>query len=162
MIRTLSLIITIAGIFLSVNGWAGDCIPEMLPPDALAIIKPYVQELTLATKEEYTDNGAFKGSSPHREKAYQMFCSILKNRTPEGDKAVAYLLNIYVGEHSGEELVCEVINRGRRILPLVKKYSECIPLTGLEPLHEFIQGSGVLPGYAIEGINKGERCQNVD
>ncbi len=162
MIRTLSTLIAITGIFLSVNGWAEDCIPEMLPTDVLAIVKPYLQELTLATKEEYNDTGVFRGSSPHREKAYQMFRSILKNRTSAGDKALAYLLNIYTGEHPGEELVCEVINRGRHILPLVKKYSECIPLTGLEPLHEFIQGSGVLPGYAIEGINKGKGCQNVD
>ncbi len=162
MIRALSALIAIACIFLSVNGWTKDCIPEMLPPDVLAIIKPFLQELTVATKEEYTDSGVFRGSSPHREKAYQMFCTILKNRTSAGDKAVAYLLNIYSGEHPGEELVCEVINRGRRILPLVKKYSECIPLTGLEPLHKFIQGSGVLPGYAIEGINKGKRCQNID
>jgi hypothetical protein len=68
---------------------------------------------------------------------------------------------VYIGEHSGEMLVCEVINRGKRILPLVIRYRDCTPLTELEPLPNFLKGSRLLPDYAIEGINKGEKCEHI-
>lgn len=90
------------------------------------------------------------------------FHSILKNRSTAGDEAVAYLLNVYLGEHPGEELVCEAINRGKRMLSLIREYKRCTPLIGIEPLPDSVQGSGVLPRYAEEGILKGEKCTDDD
>ena len=64
-----------------------------------------------------------------------------------------------MGEHAGEELVCEVTNRGKLIAPLIRSYQQCLPLTGLEPLHKFVQGSGSQAGIALDSIASGEVCQ---
>jgi hypothetical protein len=84
--------------------------------------------------------------------------SILADRSPSGDQALVYLLTVYMGEHPGEELVCEAANRGKRLIPLIRSYSKCQPLVGAEPLHKFVQGSGVLPVDAIQAIESGSRC----
>jgi len=53
-------------------------------------------------------------------------------------------------------LVCEAINREKRLLPLLLRYRDCLPLTGLEPFPAFIKGSRILGDETIKGITKGE------
>jgi len=83
---------------------------------------------------------------------------ILNDKTRDGDQAVAYFLNLYTGEHSGGELLCNAINRGKRMLPLIESYTRCLPITGLEPLSDDLDGSGFLPRHAKKAIENGERC----
>lgn len=87
------------------------------------------------------------------------FETLLSDRTKTGDEALAFLLTVYMGEGPGEELVCEVINRGTRMVPLIREFQDCAPLIGLEPLHKFVRGSGSLPGMALKGIASGKGCQ---
>jgi hypothetical protein len=118
------------------------CQPKILRPPVLKLIKPLMELRIKQTQDELTEDGRWKGESPRTPEIEKRFESILSNRTKVGDEAVAYLLNVYMGEHPGEELVCEVTNRGKRMLPLIAAYAECTPLTGLEPLPQFVRGSG--------------------
>jgi hypothetical protein len=114
------------------------------------------------SSDQFTDDGHWKGESPHTPEIEKLFEQLLRNRTRTGDAALAYLLNVYMGEHSGEELVCEATNRGKRMLSLIDAYSSCTPLTGLEPLPKFVQGSGSLPGMAKSRLLSGEKCEYDD
>jgi hypothetical protein len=113
-------------------------------------------------EDQFTEDGRWKGESPHTPEIEKLFERLLNNRTNVGDEALAYLLNVYMGEHSGEELVCEVTNRGKRMLPLIENYAKCIPLTGLEPLPKFVRGSGSLSDMAKKGVLSGKKCERED
>jgi hypothetical protein len=120
-------------LLVSVCG-ANDCKPTKLSDEAMKLIKPLMELRIKQNKEQFTEDGRWRGESQYTPEVEKRFCSILKNRSKAGDEVVAYLLNVYMGEHQGEELVCEVMNRGRRMLPLIEEYKRCIPLIGLEPL----------------------------
>jgi hypothetical protein len=139
---------------------ANECVPEKLSSEALSMIKPLISLRIKQTADNFTEDGRWRGPSKHRLEVENRFFDILKNKTNVGDEAVVYLLNVYMGSHPGEEVVCEAINRGKRLLPLIKKYKECIPEIGLEPLPKGVKGSGHLPIYAIKGISKGEKCEH--
>jgi hypothetical protein len=149
---------TIICILLVTAASADDCKPSKLSDQSIKLIKPLMELRVRQNKEQFTEDGRWRGESQYTPDVEKRFYSILKNRSKAGDEAVAYLLNVYMGEHPGEELVCEVINRGKRMLPLIREYKKCIPLIGIEPLPMFIRGSGYLPQYAEEGILKGEKC----
>jgi len=152
------LVLCFVGLFISGTSLPADCVPPQLSSDALQLVKPLMELRIKQNEEQFTEDGRWKGESQYTPAVEKRFYAILENRTKAGDEAMAYLLNVYMGEHPGEELVCEAINRGKQILPLIKAYSECIPMVGVEPLPKFVKGSGVLPGYAIEGIMKAEKC----
>ena len=48
--------------------------------------------------------------------------AVCNKRTPASDEALAVLLQFYVGEHSSEDISCELVHRGRRVLPFLEKY----------------------------------------
>ncbi len=139
---------------------ADDCKPAKFSDKAMKLIKPLMQLRVKQNKEQFTEDGRWRGESQYTPDVEKRFYSILKNRSKAGDEAVAYLLNVYMGEHPGEELVCEVINRGKRMLSLIREYKRCIPLIGIEPLPKFVRGSGYLSQYAEERILKGDKCKD--
>jgi hypothetical protein len=139
---------------------AVDCHPKLLPPRALELVRPLLELRTQQANDEFTTDGHWIAESSVTPLVEKRFEALLANRSPVGDEVLAYLLNVYMGEHAGEELVCEITNRGKRMVPLIKKYQQCTPLTGLEPLHKFVRGSGSLPGMALHSIASGQSCQN--
>jgi hypothetical protein len=147
---------------LSVQAFASECVPKPLPQRALALIKPLMVLRTQQAKDNFTDDGRWITESPVTPKVEKRFEALLANRSAAGDEALAYLLNVYMGEHPGEELVCEVINRGKRMVPLIRAYHECTPLIGLEPLHKFVRGSGYLPNMALDSIKSGNGCSHEE
>lgn len=118
-------------------------------------MKPLVELRIKQHADQFTDDGRWRGESPVTPEVDRLFSAILKDSTPAGDMAVAYLLSVYLGEDKGEGLVCEVANRGRRMAQLVRSVQECPLLTGLEPLPPGVRGSGVLPEDALEALNSG-------
>jgi len=138
---------------------ARQCAQRMMAPETLAMVKPLLQLRIEQSRDSFTDDGRWKGESPVTPEVNRRFEAILESRTQSGDEALVFLMTVYMGEHPGEELVCEAANRGRRLLPLIEGYSACPPLTGLEPFPRFVQGSGTLPGMAKEEIVKGRRCK---
>jgi hypothetical protein len=112
-------------------------------------------------KDQFFEDGRWRAESPVTPEVDRLFGLILQNRSTAGDQALAYLLTVYMGEHHGEELVCETANRGKRMAALVKAYQACAPLTGLEPFSKFVRGSGALPVFALEELEKGTKCEAV-
>jgi len=139
---------------------AGDtCTPKLLEPAVLKLIKPLMELRIQQNADQFTDDGRWKGESPHTPEVEKRLEALLNDRSKEGDEALAYLLGVYMGEHPEEELVCEVTNRGKRMLPLIQAYSKCPPVTGLEPLPKFVRGSGSLPQMAKDAILRGDHCE---
>jgi len=74
--------------------------------------------------------------------------SVLEDRSRVGDEALAVLLGFYLGEHSGEDISCELVARGSRVLPFLRKYRSAhirltgVPSTSLRP--EQSQYNGVI------------------
>lgn len=129
-----------------------------LSGEAIAVLKPLMQLRNRQVADEFTPDGRWIGASPVAGEVEERFYSILGDRSSAGDEALVYLLTVYMGEHPGSELVCEAANRGKRLLPLIRSYRECQPTVGAEPLHKYVQGSGVLTEDAIQAIESGAHC----
>lgn len=138
------------------------CQPENLPSPALRLIKPLMELRIKQSQDQFTAEGRWKGESSLTPEIEKRFEAVLDDRTKAGDQALAYLLTVYMGEHHGEELVCEVTNRGRRMLPLIDAYAACAPVVGFEPLPKFVHGSGALPEMAKKGVLSGKKCRYED
>jgi len=138
---------------------AGSCRPEMLRAETLGLIKPLMELRIKQSGDQFSQDGRWRGVSPVAPEIERRLQALLENRTAAGDEALAFLLNVYLGEYPGEELVCEVTNRGGRMLPLIDAYARCTPLTGLEPFPKFVRGSGTLPGTAKRNILRGRKCR---
>lgn len=138
---------------------AETCQPKVLRPEVLGLVKPLIELQIADMRESVDEKGLWKGRSKYADEVERRLEALLKNRSRAGDEALAFLLNLYMGEGPGEDLVCEVTNRGKRVLRLVETFSKCLPLTGLEPYPPSVQGSGALPGYAKASIVSGEKCK---
>src|SRR5690348_8436323 len=129
-----------------------------LSPGAITILKPLMVLRNKQAADQFTPDGRWRGESPVTPEVEKRFYAVLANHSPAGDQALAYLLTVYMGEHPGEQMVCEATNRGERLLPLILSFSKCQPLVGAEPLHKFVQGNGATVTYALQGIKSGARC----
>jgi hypothetical protein len=154
--EAMRLVTTLLLLALAQPAAAADC--QALDEEALRAIKPLMVMRNRQAADQFTPDGRWRGESPVSAEVERRLYSILADRSPSGDQALVYLLTVYMGEHPGEELVCEAANRGKRLIPLIRSYSKCQPLVGAEPLHKFVQGSGVLPVDAIQAIESGSRC----
>ena len=54
----------------------------------------------------------------------RVFDPVLNKRTPSSNEALAALLSFYIGEHPNEDLTCELIARGKAVLPLLEKFRD--------------------------------------
>jgi len=52
-------------------------------------------------QDQFTEDGRWKGESPHTPEIEKRFESLISNRAKVGDEAFAYLLSVYMGEHLG-------------------------------------------------------------
>jgi len=133
---------------------AADCKPDQMSSRVLNIVKPFLSE-SIITRTEKS-----KGWDEHKKRKYDLLDKIIEDTSNAGDETIAYLLHLYNGEHPDEELSCEAIIRGKRMLPLLQRYSACLPKTGLEPLPKSFESTGELLKEVIETIEKGETCQH--
>lgn len=149
-------LITIMLFMLVMTSAAVGC--PTLRNEAIRTLKPLMVLRNRQAADQFTLDGRWRGESPVSAEVEKRFYAILADRSASGDQELVYLLTVYMGEHPGEELVCEAANRGKRLLPLIRSYSKCQPLVGAEPLHKFVQGTGILTRYAIQAIESGSRC----
>jgi hypothetical protein len=148
-------------LLLGLIAHAEGCRPPLLSKGALKLVKRLIEYRIKEDTTEFNEDGGYGDQDLYAREVEKRFTAIMENRSKAGDEALAYLLNIYMGEGPDEDMVCEAINRGKRMLPLIREYRKCIPLIGLEPLPGPVRGSGSLPALAEEGILKGEKC-NLD
>jgi hypothetical protein len=108
--------ITIAILALSlVVGTSQHCRATAIEPsdEVEKLIDP-ILEAALATRQH--DSEATELELGRR------FKKVLDDRSFVGDEALVVLLNFYVGEANGGDLLHQITLRGRRILPLLTKY----------------------------------------
>ena len=145
-------------LLLSFSAHAETCQPPALSAAAIDIIKPLVELRIREAGQQFSDDGRWRGESEYSADVERLFYAMLENRSPAGDQALAYFLFIDMGEYPDEESVCETINRGKRMLPLIKAYRQCRPIIGIEPLPRRVRGSGALATHASEQIRAGRKC----
>jgi hypothetical protein len=133
----------------------------LLPSSALELVKPLMQLRDREADDELTDDGHWKKESPLTPKVDEAFERIVHDRSIAGDQALVYLLHVYLGEDRGEEIECELINRGKKMLPLIQQYEECTPTTGLEPYGKWVTAKESLSGFAVHGITTAGACDEM-
>ena len=137
---------------------AEDCSPPALSHRAYGIVRPFMELRIKQVREQYTEDGLWRGESRYTPKVNKWFDAILRDRSDAGNEAVAYLLNIYMGVGDSERLVCNAIDRGSAMLPLLSAFNQCRPEIGLEPLPKLVRGSGFFGQQAEECLEKDETC----
>jgi hypothetical protein len=88
------------------------------------------------------------------DKAYEdAFEHLMQSKDPASREARVALMDYYVGEHYGEELVCAVALDGKQMIAPLELYSRC----DVKPSHIKASRTRALPlrGYALEMLRKG-------
>jgi hypothetical protein len=120
-------------IFLVGRSPASPAPPPRLSASAAALLRPVISEY-LAHAEEFDTSGRSLGlESPHRAVFEERCERLLATKGHAADEAIAALMCFYVGEHWGEELMCETLRRGKRMVPYLRRFLHEVPVTGLEP-----------------------------
>ena len=83
---------------------------------------------------------------------------IFRQNNRASDEALAVLVEFYVGEHSGEDIFCELVHRGKRVLPLLAKYhGRRITVPGVEMSRT--QPNDTLYAGVQKEIREGRSCE---
>jgi hypothetical protein len=91
---------------------------------------------------------AGKAANSNANRAFEL---LLKDTSPAGDEALAALVGHYLGDSTEPE--CEVLARGKRMLPLLVRFIDRPPLVDL-PLSTAHGRS-----ESIEHVRSGVRCE---
>jgi len=140
MKRLLALI----GFLVASQVWAGagKC-PEAMPADVEAKLLPVLTARDeAARKNDWWD------------KSYEeAFGTLLAANDPASKQARVALMDYYVGEAFGEELVCAVALDGTEMVSLLKLYSQC----DIAPSKSAVPRNRTLPlrTYALEMLKAG-------
>jgi hypothetical protein len=99
----------------------GETIERDYLPDAVAsLVAPVIRAQAEVAKhdDEQSEAALLAALSP-----------VLQDRSPTGSEALVYLLGVYVGESSGEDIACELVGRGNEVVPLLHRYeaSQLVP-----------------------------------
>jgi hypothetical protein len=108
----------------------------------------------ISAHSEATRTGEAAASGDRLESALS---AVLSDRSRVGDESLAVLLGLYLGEHPNEDISCELVARGKRVLEYLRKYESAkVLLPGVS--------SGSLQPIKTEypvvmrRIQAGERC----
>lgn len=88
---------------------------------------------------------------------------VMDNKTPAGDEAVVVLLHYYIGEATGEENTIEIIDRGKKMLPYLKKYQAHIPqIPGRDYKELLLERKTSLVSFReiMAAIERGDKVEN--
>src|SRR5215471_18333988 len=80
-----------------------------------AIVRPILSEYMAAHAESIPDR------SPHMRTCEQDVDQLLRTKSAAANEAIAGLMCFYIGDDARDGLKCEAINRGRKIVPYLKK-----------------------------------------
>jgi hypothetical protein len=136
-----------AALALHATGIAAASIP--LSKEVNDLVRPVVDAFFLVLKRD-----DMKNESNLQEK----LTPILDTKNATTDEALSVLLGIYLGEGSGEEIECELVNRGKAILPLLRKYTNAqVAISGVDTSK--LHPSNGLYTSVEKRIRNGERCE---
>jgi hypothetical protein len=109
-------------------------VDEVLPKSSADLVVPIldlryesIQECGFGQDYHCTDGPGFHHQELRWKKIEKLIARLMKDSTPSADRAAVVLLQYYVGESEGEDLLNNVTTRGKRVLPYLLKYRELIP-----------------------------------
>jgi len=134
--------ITLVSVTLMLNGSAisashripHPCKPSRLSRQTAALVQPILKSRIAAYREVLDAKGRAIIQSGAAEDFIDRLYDLFDDRSRAADEALAVLLRYYVGEDPGEDLWCEIVHRGKQMLPYLEKYHDCLPTTGAEPI----------------------------
>lgn len=123
-----------------------------LSPDVTTLVAPVL-------------NAAVAVATRENEKTYAVLDEkvekVLNPQTATTTEALAVLLGFYIGEASAENISCELVARGKPVLPMLRRYANA---TVIVPGFDMSRTRRITTEYEIvvERINSGERCERED
>jgi hypothetical protein len=128
------------------------CGAEVLPPERVrALIRPVFTAYSRVLREETeeTSNGL-----------EHALTRVFKDKSSVRDEALAVLLGFYLGEHSGEDISCELVSRGRRVLKKLEKYRYATIVVPGAPQGSLRAQPGEYSGV-IARVRSGKHCTRL-
>jgi hypothetical protein len=127
------------------------CPSKPLSAPARRLVTPFLKALA-----------GLQDSSSQKSKSLEAqfdksFRAILKDKSAAGDEAVAYLLTIYIGEATGEDITCEGLSRQARVVKHLQVFTTCTPELGDEKLQAAFPRDPTKGRWVLERIAKGEK-----
>lgn len=130
------------------------CASKPLSVPARRLVTPFLEALAGLRDPYRQSSGSLEAQFD------KSFKAVLKDKSAAGDEAIAYLLTIYVGEATGEQLACEGVNRQARIAKHLQTFTTCSPDLGDARLQDGFPRSPEHGKWVLERIAKGEKtCQ---
>ena len=124
--------------------------PKNLRPAVEAKLLPVLEALTAAAKK----NDWF---DKHYEDEFE---KLMKARDNDSKEARVALMDYYIGEHMGEEVVCAVALDGKDVVELLHLYDRC----DIRPVRSSVPRVRTFPlrAFAMEMIEKGNAKHDCD
>ena len=93
----------------------------VVPQKVADLVIPILDLMSQARQEHFRDQS--EGSAFWRSSV--LLGRLFDNQGPAADEALVVLFSYYLGESNGEDLLQTVTERGRRMLPILRKYQCC-------------------------------------
>jgi len=107
---------------------------QVLPKGSADLLVPIldlryesIRECGIGKEFRCTSGPAGDRDTARWKKVEELVAGLIKNKSSSADEAVVVLLQYYVGESEGPDLITNVTTRGRRVLPYLLKYRDNIP-----------------------------------
>ena len=113
-------ILTFLVVFAAATLYGADEETMKVPVPAAQLVIPI---LDLAAWGQLHPGEEWKKGSPGWKKGV-LLGKLFEDKSRRADEAIAILLRFYIGESTGADLEDEATNRGRRMLPLLRKYED--------------------------------------
>ena len=112
---TRTFVVVVLTLVLQITSAAATVVP---PSDVQGKVRPILDvcRRAVATQGEH-QNAAFL-------EAERLTGKLFQDKTKSSDEALVVLMNFYIGEATGEDLLHHVTVRGKRMLPLLLKYRD--------------------------------------
>lgn len=112
------ILMSLALISTTSFGQAKDARTIHVPRTASALVIPILDAMDEAIQHQPIEES--EGSPFWR--ASTLLGRLFANHTRPADEALVVLFSYYLGESNGEDLIAETVNRGRRMLPFLRRY----------------------------------------
>jgi hypothetical protein len=135
------------------------CPAGSLDAKAAALLLPVLTE-RVAAHQDVEAKGVSLDRSRHFQAFQKLLYGLLKDHSAYADEAIAALLHVYVGEAASGDMECEIIHRGQRMLPYLKRFQSCMPcVKGISIPHGLMDDLPNLYPELIDSVTKRETCE---
>lgn len=126
-------------------------------PEVLRILRPMVED-RIRARADVSDSAGWVRESPFTKAYLASLDTIMTRRDPLGDEAVVAARRIYFGEHAAHTLDCEIMDRGPRMLPLVRRFGPQLATTWFPELPADLALDTSFTADLIVALDAGDTC----